>query len=148
METNFFWRTDLIGICQVKRFISRKINIKSGVPPKKKKKKKRSSPVQLHISRLAIAEIYPTLPASTVLTFFFFLFWRSPQIFHFSPNSSPNRYFSIYSFKFNFFKRHAIYPQCLRDRRNEHPWFRGSTQCRKLLLDFNLDGEGWWLNNI
>ena len=26
--------------------------------------------------------------------------------------------------------------------------FRSSTQCRKLLLDFNLDGAGWWLNNI
>ena len=26
--------------------------------------------------------------------------------------------------------------------------FRGSTQFRKLLLDFNLDGAGWCLNNI
>ena len=27
-------------------------------------------------------------------------------------------------------------------------FFKGFTQCRKLLLDFNLDGAGWWLNNI
>ena len=26
--------------------------------------------------------------------------------------------------------------------------FMDSTQCRKLLLDFNVDRAGWWLNNI
>ena len=26
--------------------------------------------------------------------------------------------------------------------------FRSAAQCRKLLLDFNLDGASWWLNNI
>jgi len=26
--------------------------------------------------------------------------------------------------------------------------FKGSTLCRKLLLDFNLECRGWWLNNM